>query len=174
MPPLGWDRQSTHTIVEWLAIEHDPAGVRLHRAGDGLQREALARARGTEKHDEPVIDGKSHIETETVERLLEPDFKHRYRLPLTLPGGVHRALLPSRGLRQSAGTTTPHPMLHTIRQGEHPKGEHQEKKRRLAGGGIVQRLYLVINGDGDGTGDPRDVAPYHQDYPKLSYRMGEA
>src|SRR6266700_1355240 len=87
---------------------------------------------------------------------------------------VHRTLLPSRGLRQSAGTITPYPALPTIGQGKHPKGEHQEKKRRLAGGGIVQRLYFVIDGNGDGTGDPRDVTPNHQDYPKLAHRMGEA
>src|SRR5439155_26739081 len=144
MPPLGWNRQSTRTIVERLTIEHDPARIRLHCAGDGLQREALARARGTEEDNEPVVHCKGHIEAEAIERLLEPDFKHRDRRHLILLCGVHCTLLPSRGLRQSAGTITPYPALHTIGQGKHPKGEHQEKKRRLAGGGIVQRLYFVI------------------------------
>src|SRR6266700_5598522 len=116
MPSLGWNRQSTRTIVERLTIEHDPASIRLHCAGDGLQRQALARARGTEEHDEPVVHRKGRVETEAIERLLKPDFKHRDRIPLRLLCGVHCTLFPSRGLRQRAGSITPYPALHTIVQ----------------------------------------------------------
>jgi hypothetical protein len=78
-PLLRTDVETAAAVKNGSAVEADIAGIGLDHTGDGLQGEALARARGPKQDHEPVMHGKSHVEFKRAETFMQGDFKHMTR-----------------------------------------------------------------------------------------------
>jgi hypothetical protein len=87
MPPLGRHVDAGHRVEEHLAVDHDPARVRAHEAGQALEREGLTRAGRAEEGGDAVARAPLDVEGEAGQRLADRDLepaRHAARAPRRL------------------------------------------------------------------------------------------
>src|SRR5690606_37002342 len=91
---LGRDVHVRCAVEHGLTVEHDAAALRLHEAGDHLQRQALARPRVPVEHDDLAVGLEARGVVEAAEAQL--------RLELH----AHRGTASPAPLARSATSTT--------------------------------------------------------------------